>query len=65
DELGAERAFVSTVAIHPFDEKHAAIIEAIGAPRICPAGKVQEPAVFWHHDGMPPLASLVRWRDLG
>jgi len=63
--LGSEMAFISTVAIHPFNEANAGRLEATGAPRICPAGKVQEPTVFWHHDGMPPLASLVRWRDLG
>jgi hypothetical protein len=65
DQLGAEKAFVSTVAIHPFDEVNAAKVEGIGAPRICPAGKVQEPTLFWHHDGTMPLAGLVRWRDLG
>lgn len=64
-ELGNEAAFISTAAIHPFSEKHAARIDALGAPRICEAGKAQEPTVFWHHDGMAPLASLVRWRDLG
>ncbi len=65
EKLGAEKAFISTVAIHPFGEAQASRIGGIGAPRICAAGKVQEPTLFWHHDGMTPLAGLVRWRDLG
>lgn len=64
-ELGAERAFLSTVAVHPLDGETADKAAELGAPRICAAGKAQEPPVFWHHDGMPSLASLVRWQDLG
>lgn len=63
--LGTETDFISAAAIHPFDETHAAKLDALGIARICEAGKVQEPTIFWHHDGMPSLASLVRWRDLG
>lgn len=63
--LGDEAAFVSTVAIHPFSREHACRLQALAPPRICAAGKAQEPTVFWHHDGLPALASLVRWRDLG
>jgi hypothetical protein len=64
-ELGPEAAFVSTVAIFPFSDLHADRLAGLAPPRICEAGKAQEPTIFWHHDGMPPLASLVRWRDLG
>lgn len=63
--LGGESAFISTAAIHPFAEEHAEKIAVLGVPRICAAGQAQEPTVFWHHDGMSPLAGLVRWQDLG
>jgi hypothetical protein len=63
--LGRESEFISTAAVDPFSETHAAKLDALGIPRICEAGKAQEPTVFWHHDGMSSLGSLVRWRDLG
>lgn len=64
-ELEGERMFLSTVAVHPLDGETADRVAELGAPRICAAGKAQEPPVFWHHDGMQSLASLVRWQDLG
>jgi hypothetical protein len=63
--LGSETAFISGAAIHPFSEAHASKLDALSVARICAAGKAQEPTIFWHHDGMSSLASLVRWRDLG
>jgi hypothetical protein len=63
--LGPESGFISTVAIHPFGETYAGKLDELAPPRICALGKAQEPTIFWHHDGMPALASLVRWRDLG
>ena len=33
------------------------------APRIFPLGQAQTPPLIWHHDGLPPLASLVRFQD--
>ena len=65
EALGDETAFISGAAIHPFSEDHAVKLDDLGIARICAAGKAQEPTIFWHHDGMSPLASLVRWRDLG
>jgi len=63
--LGPEAAFLSGISIHPFTRDAASRLELLAPPRICAAGSAQEPTVFWHHDGLPPLASLVRWRDLG
>jgi len=61
--LGVEIHFLSTAVVEPITE--AARLDGIAPPRICAAGKAQEPGIFWHPDGEMPLASLVRWRDLG
>ena len=63
--LGPETAHLSTVVLHPFTPEHAARLDRLSPPRICALGQAQEPTIFWHHDGGQPLASLVRWRDLG
>lgn len=63
--LGNEAAFISGAAIHPFSQEYASKLDDLDISRICEAGKAQEPTIFWHHDGMSSLASLVRWRDLG
>ena len=61
--LGAEIRFLSTAVVEPIST--AAALEPIAPPRICAAGKAQEPGILWHPDGEMPLAGLVRWRDLG
>ena len=61
--LGAELRFLSTAVVEPISE--ADKLDGIAPPRICAAGKAQEPGIFWHPDGEMPLAGLVRWRDLG
>lgn len=61
--LGPETAWLSTVAIHPFTDALADRLEPLAAPRVCPLGSSQKPPLFWHHDGRPPLADLVTWRD--
>lgn len=63
ETLGAEIAFLSTAVVEPLE--FADRLGAIAPPRICAAGKAQEPGIFWHPDGEMPLAGLVRWRDLG
>lgn len=63
--LGPEVVFLSTVVLRPFTVAAATRLDAVAPPRICAAGEAQQPTVFWHHDGVPPLASLVRWRDFG
>jgi len=61
--LGAEIRFLATAVVEPISE--AGRLDGIAPPRICAAGRAQEPGIFWHPDGEMPLAGLVRWRDLG
>ena len=63
ETLGDETAFLSTAVCEPLAD--AGRLDGIAPPRICAAGKAQEPGIFWHPDGEMPLAGLVRWRDLG
>lgn len=64
--LGPELAFLSTLVAHPFDDPAIlARLDALAPPRICAPGMAQFPGLFWSHDGIRPLAALVRWRDLG
>lgn len=62
---GGEVEHLSTVSIHPFTEEHAERVGFLGSPRVCAVGESQRPTLFWHHDGVGALSSLVRWRDLG
>lgn len=63
--LGKEAAHLSSVALHPFHPDGAAKYSHLPANRFCPLGQSQEPSLFWHHDGLAPLASLVTWKDIG
>ena len=63
--LGPEAQHLSTIATHPFSCTEAAALTNLTAHRICPLGTSQQPSLFWHHDGFAPLASLVKWTDLG
>jgi hypothetical protein len=42
----------------------AAKLAALGANRVCRAGRMQRPPLTWHHDGRPNLSSWVSWTDL-
>ncbi|MGC4016092.1 MAG: acyl-CoA reductase [Luteolibacter sp.] len=63
DSLGPESTYLSTVALHPFNDSMADRLEPLSAPRTCALGNSQQPPLFWHHDGRMPLADLVTWRD--
>ncbi len=63
EALGPEITHLSTVAIHPFSDALCDRLDPLDVPRICPLGRSQRPPLFWHHDGRPPLADLVVWRD--
>jgi len=65
EALGEETRHLSTLALHPFVPARAAEFVALGATRLCPLGETQNPSLFWHHDGLPPLASLTSWVDVG
>lgn len=61
------REKISTVGVavpeHTMTEV-AAKLARWGATRVCPIGRMQEPALGWRHDGRPALADLLRWTDL-
>ena len=63
DTLSPELEFLATAVVEPLSD--AEKLDVIAPPRICAAGKAQEPGIIWHPDGEMPLAGLVRWRDLG
>ncbi len=63
ETLGSEIEHLSTAIVEPVTA--AEKLDEIAPPRICAAGRAQEPGIFWHPDGEMPLAGLVRWRDLG
>lgn len=59
------RSHLSSIAIHPFNQAHLNELQSLGASRICPLGKSQEPSILWHQDGSPQLLPLVHWIDFG
>ena len=64
--LDAWREKISTVGLAAGDDKrrpYAERLARLGASRICPIGRMQNPSLFWHHDGRPALADLVTWTD--
>lgn len=63
--LGPQSQHLSTIALHPFNRANALSLEQLPAHRICPLGQSQQPSLYWHHDGFTPLASLVKWKDIG
>lgn len=42
----------------------AAAFGEIGATRVCPLGRMQNPPVLWRHDGRPRVADLLRFVTL-
>ena len=58
------RGKVSTVGLAAPEEKWDEIAIQLarwGATRICPLGQMQNPPLFWRHDGRPALGDLVTW----
>jgi Acyl-CoA reductase (LuxC) len=62
--IGRLQKHISTIGIHPAVPESIDLAVRFGAQRICPIGRMQEPALDWHHDGFPSLSSLVRVMDL-
>jgi hypothetical protein len=61
------RGKVSTAGIAAPEEKWDEIALQLGrwgATRICPIGQMQNPPLFWRHDGRPALGDLVTWTDV-
>lgn len=63
EALAVLRPHLSTVAIWPATLENAERVSPLGAPRVCPVGRMQSPPWTWHQDGAQTLAPLVRWVD--
>jgi hypothetical protein len=62
----AIRRHVSTVGLAASGveaEQLALQLARWGASRVCPIGQMQNPPLFWRHDGRPSLGDLVTWTD--
>jgi hypothetical protein len=58
------RPYISTIGLDLVDRSGVNLALNLGAQRICRIGEMQNPPLTWHHDGWPPLASLVRFADI-
>jgi len=58
EKLGLELQHLSTIIIHPQNDKIRALAQQLNPHRICPPADLHTPPINWHHDGLPPLASL-------
>lgn len=58
------RQHLSTVGYWPPGSRETEDLAQLGATRICPIGRMQQPPWTWHQDGLQRLAPLVRWIDI-
>jgi len=59
--------FLQNAAVAIGDEREREFIRILGelgVARITSPGKMSVPSMMWHHDGISPLASLLRWCDV-
>ena len=59
--------FLQNAAVDLADEREKKLIARlgdIGLGRITAPGNMPTPSMMWHHDGVAPLAALVRWCDI-
>jgi hypothetical protein len=59
--------FLQNAAVAIGDEREKEFIKRLGelgVARITSPGKMSVPSMMWHHDGISPLASLLRWCDV-
>jgi len=59
--------FLQNAAVAIGDEREMEFIKRLGelgVARITSPGKMSVPTMMWHHDGISPLASLLRWCDI-
>lgn len=60
-------SFLQNVAVaigDPREREFIRILGELGVSRITSPGKMSVPSMMWHHDGISPLASLLRWCDV-
>ena len=59
--------YLQNAAVAIGDEREKELIRRLGelgVARITSPGKMPIPSMMWHHDGISPLASLLRWCDI-
>jgi hypothetical protein len=59
--------YLQNAAVAIGDEREKEFIKRLGelgVARITSPGKMSVPTMMWHHDGISPLASLLRWCDI-
>ncbi len=59
--------YLQNAAVAIRDEREKDFIRRLGElglARITSPGKMPVPSMMWHHDGISPLASLLRWCDV-
>lgn len=67
EALGPAAAQLATVAIAGFGARRSSVARAfavLGASRICRPGRMQSPALGWHHDGRSPVLPMLRLGDV-
>jgi hypothetical protein len=68
EHLGAWAAKVEAVGFAGPSARRAALGESLAAcsavSRICPVGRMQQPALGWARGGVPRLGALLRWLDI-
>ncbi|MGO8991642.1 MAG: acyl-CoA reductase [bacterium] len=60
-------SYLQNAAVAIGDEREKELIRRLGelgVARITSPGKMPVPSMMWHHDGISPLASLLRWCDI-
>lgn len=65
--LKAIGPFLQNAAVAIGDRREREFINhlgALGVARITSPGKMAFPSMMWHHDGISPLSSLLRWCDV-
>jgi hypothetical protein len=66
-ELEPYRAVLQTVGVAAPAARKLALatsLARLGASRFAALGEMAWPPPWWHHDGRPPLAELVRWAEV-
>jgi hypothetical protein len=60
-------SYLQNAAVAIGDEREKELIRRLGElglARITSPGKMSVPSMMWHHDGVSPLSSLIRWCDV-
>ncbi len=55
--------WLAAVGIWPVTEANAGRVSGLPVSRICALGRMQNPPLTWHAEGVGNLASLVKWVD--